>query len=87
MRIVLDIERLVLEGLPVTGAEARSIRSAAEGELSRLFGAGPVSARLSNGGAVPSLVAPPLELAPRSTPKAIGIGIAQTVHRSLSGAE
>jgi hypothetical protein len=87
MRIVLDIERLILEGLPVTAAEARRMRTVAEGELSRLLGAGPIAARLLGGGAMPSLAAPPLRLAPRGTPEAIGIGIAQAVHRGLSGAE
>jgi hypothetical protein len=87
MRVVLDIERLVLEGLPVTAAEARRIRTAVESELSRLLGACPIAARLLGGGAMPSLTAPPQRLAPRGTPEAVGIGIAQAVHRGLSGAE
>ena len=87
MRVVLEIERLVLEGLPLTPAEAGRLRTAAEGELSRLFGAGPVPARLLRGGAVPSLVAPALDLAPRSKPEAVGIGIARAVHSALVGAE
>ena len=87
MRVVLDIERLVLEGLAVSAADARRISAAAEGELSRLLGAGPVPARLRKGIAVPSLPAPALKLASRSTPEAIGIGIAQAVHRGLAGAE
>jgi hypothetical protein len=87
MRVVLDIERLVLAGLPITTVEAGRIRNAAERELAQLFGAGPIPGRLLSGGAMPRLAAPPLELAPRSSPEAIGTKIAQAVHRSLSAAE
>ena len=36
MRIVLDIERLILDGLPATAAEANPIRSAVVRELRQL---------------------------------------------------
>jgi len=87
MRIVLDIERLVLEGLAVPAVEAGRIRNAAERELAKLLDAGPIPALLLSGGAMPSLAAPPLELAPRGSPEAIGTEIAQAVHGGLVAAE
>jgi hypothetical protein len=86
MRVVLDIKRLVLEGLPLTALEARRIRNAAERELSHLLD-GPPPARLLSGGAVPSVAAPRLNLAPSSTPEAVGIGVARAVHGALVGTE
>ncbi|HEY1426208.1 MAG TPA: hypothetical protein VGF50_06005 [Caulobacteraceae bacterium] len=70
MRIVLDIERLVLEGLPVTAVEAGRVRITVESELARLLRTAPLPARLHAGGAVPSLVAPPLR--PAAGPHAGG---------------
>jgi hypothetical protein len=85
MRIVLDIGRLVLDGVPVTAAEADRVRRAVEGELSRLLGAGPLPPRFSAGGAVPSLVAPPLERPAGRPPEAFGTDIAHAVHAALVG--
>jgi hypothetical protein len=83
MRIVLDIERLVLDGLSVTGAEASRIRGAVEGELSRLLRTGPLPARFLAGGSVPGLIAPPLGPAPGRSPRALGAEIARATHRAI----
>ena len=87
MRVILDIERLVLEGLPLTPAESARLRITAEGELSRLLRVGPLPARLLGGGAVPNLSAPALKLASPGTPDAVGTGIARAVHDALMGAK
>jgi hypothetical protein len=84
MKIVLDIERLVLDGMTATPAEAARISTAVERELARLLGTAPVPPRLTAGGAVASLPAAHLDLAGRSTPEAIGKGIAQAVHGGLN---
>jgi len=85
MRIVLDIERLILHGLPLTAVEANRIRSAMAAELSRLLGAGPIPARFFAGAAVASLVAPPLGPAAGRTPEALGTDLAHAVHAGLIG--
>ena len=72
MKIVLDIERLVLDGIAATPAEAARIRAAVERELTRLLGAAAPPPRLTSGGAVESMRAPHLDLAGKSTPEAIG---------------
>jgi hypothetical protein len=87
VRIVLDIERLVLDGVPVTAAEADRVRAAVEGELSRLLGATPLPARLLAGGAVPSLAAPPLGPLAGRIPEALGAGMARAMHSALRGLE
>jgi len=83
MRIVVNIERVVLEGLPVTAAEAARIRVAAEGELQRLFAVGEVPARLRSSWATPGLAAPALTIASGAAPEAIGMQIARCVHAGL----
>jgi hypothetical protein len=85
MKIVLDIERLVLDGLPVTAAEADRIRRAVEGELSRLLGAGAIPARFLADGTVPSLTAPALDSAAGHAPEALGAELARSVHTGLIG--
>jgi hypothetical protein len=86
MKIVLDIERLVLDGVTATPAEAARISTAVERELTRLLGAAALPPRLAAGGAVASLPATHLDLAGKNTPEAIGKGIAQAVHGGLSEA-
>ena len=86
MKIVLDIERLVLDGLAATPAEAARIGFAVERELTRLLRAAALPARLAAGGAVASVPAADLDLAGRNTPEAIGQGIARAVHGGLSEA-
>jgi len=86
MKIVLDIERLVLDGVTATPAEAARIGFAVERELTRLLGAAALPPRLTSGGAVESVPAAHLDLAGRNTPEAIGQGIARAVHSGLSEA-
>jgi hypothetical protein len=83
LRVVLDIERLVLEGISVTPNEAARIRAAAEVEIQRLFAVGEVPARLRSSGATPSLAAPALTIASGAAPENIGAQIARCVHAGL----
>jgi hypothetical protein len=87
MRIVLDIERLVLEGWTMAPAEARRVRAETEGELSRLLRTAPVPGRLSKGGAVPGLSGPAIQLVPGGSSEAMGTRIARSVYNSLGGGE
>jgi hypothetical protein len=79
MNIRLHIERLVLDGLPVTPAQGPRVKAAIEAELGRLLSEGGVSHELVSGGTVPSVSAPAMR-APRGTsPAQLGTQIAQSV--------
>ena len=64
---MLHIERLVLDGLPVTSAEGTRIREAVESELLKLFAAGQLSGEFARGGARPLVNAPQITFDPRRT--------------------
>jgi hypothetical protein len=87
MKIVVHIDRLVLDGLATSPAEAALIRTATQAELTRLLATGSVPARLRHGGAVPSVAVPVSDRATTGTPQAIGTHIARAVHGGLGGAE
>jgi hypothetical protein len=82
----LHIERLVLDGLPVSSLQGAAVRAALERELARAFAAGGVPAQWSTGGIVPRLPAPQFNLAPGERPDAIGRHIARSLHRGIGGA-
>ena len=80
----LFIERIVLDGIPLTGAETSRLRGAMQRELTRLLRQ-ELPAGLRQGGAVPSLPAVTMgAIAPGERPEAIGVRLARAVHRSLA---
>jgi len=83
MSIRLHIERLVLDGLPVTAADAPRVKAALEAELTRLLAAGGLRADLAAGGAVPSVQAPPISSARGVSSTQLGTRIAQAVHGGI----
>ena len=79
----LSIERIVLDGIPLTSAETSRLRGAMQRELARLLRQ-ELPAGLRQGGAVPSLPAVTTgAIASRERPEAIGVRLARAVHRSL----
>jgi hypothetical protein len=87
MRIEVHIERLVLEGLPVTTAEGPRVRAALEGELARLLAGSGVSRELAGGGAMPRVDAPRIRLGSRERPVSIGRAVAWSIHARIGGSE
>ena len=85
MRIEVHIERLVLEGLPVTPGERPRVRAAVEAELARLLSTGGLNREIATGGAVPRIDAPQINLAARAQPDAIGRAVARSVHSGIRG--
>jgi hypothetical protein len=83
MRIDVHIERLVLEGLPVTSVDGPRVRAAMEGEIGRLLGATGLSRSFATGGAVPHIKAPNISLSSRERPDAIGRAVARSVQRGI----
>jgi hypothetical protein len=80
MKIVLHIERLVLEGLASGSAEAAPIEAAITGELARLLRTAPAVPASSARREAP---APPLGSGKGAAPSAIGNAIAHAVHGAL----
>jgi hypothetical protein len=84
--IRVRIDRVVLDGVPVSAAQARHVHAAIESELSRLFTAGGMprdrAGRALRGTATPSLRAPEMRL-PRGEPSGTGRRIAGAVYQSL----
>ena len=82
MKVVVHIDRLVLDGLAAGPGEAARVRCALERELGRqLREAGGV--RAGSGGASPSLVFPRTSVPRQGTPEDIGRQVARTLRRGL----
>ena len=84
MKINVHIERLVLEGLPLSRAQGPLVQRAVEAELARLFGAsGGLAPDLRSAGTIPSAVGSPVQYASEASPRQLGTQIAQSVHAGL----
>jgi len=84
MNISVHIERLILDGLPVTSSQGPLVQAAVEAELTRLLvnrGLGTLST-----GAVPHLAAGSIQLTEGGKPAQVGHRIAQAIHRGLTPA-
>lgn len=88
MNIRLHIERVVLEGLDLSQAEAQNLHASLEAELTRLL-AGGLAPQLLSGGAYPSLAVPGLESGEHPPPKASTLGsqVAQAVYGGIGRSE
>ncbi|OGB24077.1 MAG: hypothetical protein A3I66_11425 [Burkholderiales bacterium RIFCSPLOWO2_02_FULL_57_36] len=81
--VTLHIERVVIDGVPLTGAQAAQLRAALQGELTNLLerdGAG----FLLQGGAMPRSTAPAIQVFAPVRPAELGRQIARSVYASLS---
>jgi hypothetical protein len=83
MRIIVNIERLVLDGLPITPAEGRQIRRTVETEMRHLLAAGAPEFHPAAASAVPVLTAPMLHLDGGESPAVISARIARSLYGAL----
>lgn len=83
--IVLHIDRLVLEGIPLAHGDSRTLHAAVEQELSRLLTTGAIAPALLAGGAVPRVTAPSITLPGTTSATVLGQRIAGAVHGGLGG--
>jgi hypothetical protein len=83
MNINLHIERLILDGLPLTGNQGALLQAAVEAELARLLTESGLAPNLQAGGAFPSLRASGMQVQAQSTPAQIGAQIAQAVYGGI----
>jgi hypothetical protein len=82
MNIVLHIDRIVMDGLPVSRAHLPALRAAMEGELVRLFAAA-APRHFGGSRSVERLAAPAFSYDPLQRPAQIGRQVARSVHGSL----
>lgn len=83
MKINLHIERLVLEGLPVTSGQAPLVQSAVQQELTRLLGFSGIAPHLMSGCAMSHARGGAVRFGGKESPRQLGIQIAQSVHEGL----
>ncbi len=86
MNIELRIDRLVLEGLPLSAAQGALVQRAVETELARLLSEGRLAERWQKSGALPVVQGGAISLAPGGSPAQMGAQIAQSVYSGLGGA-
>jgi hypothetical protein len=87
MNINLHIERLILEGLPLTRSQGALVQAAVEAELTRLLAERGLAAKLQAGGAHLRVPAEGLQLIAGSTPADMGQQIAQAVYGGIGQGE
>ena len=83
MNIRLHIERLVLDGLPVSGAQGAQVKAAVEAELGRLLSERSVNGEIAAGAALPRVDAAPMHVTRDATPAQIGNGIARSMFSGI----
>ena len=83
MNIQLHIERLVLEGLPVTRHQRTLVQAAVEQELGRLLGAGQLNSQIASGGAMPALQGGMIQAPNAASPARLGAQIAGAVYSGI----
>jgi hypothetical protein len=81
--IELHIERLILEGLPLSPRESREVVAGVEGGLTRLLAQGGVDPRLLDGAVVPRLTAPDIRLQAGLEPLALSRRVAGALYRGI----
>ncbi|MDP9107830.1 MAG: hypothetical protein M3N23_02015 [Pseudomonadota bacterium] len=82
--ITVHIERLVLDGLPISRAEGLTLQRALETELARLLDAHDVTEALRLGAAVAALPISKVDLTAAASPTQMGRAIANTIHAGLA---
>jgi len=87
MRIRLDIDRLVLDGLNLPAGSHGPLRAALEAELARRLGAGGLSRAVQAGGSWTALPAPPVQLPAAATPARLGEHIATAIWGAIGTTE
>jgi hypothetical protein len=86
MSIRIHIERLVLEGLPVTAAQGPLVREALQRELGSVMASGGLSRELRGGGAFPVVRAAASKLH-QENPSQLGTQIARSIHGAIGRAK
>ena len=84
MNVTLHIERVVLDGLPVSDGAGPQVQAAIETELARLIAVGGVSAAFYAGQVVPSVRAGDIRMTPGASHADVGRQIAGALYGGIS---
>lgn len=84
MKVQLQIDRLILSGLPITAEMAPAVQVAIEAELQRLFAADVQATTNLSARSLASLRVSPIEVAPAASPAVLGAAIARSLHGGLT---
>ncbi len=87
MKITVNIERLILENLPITAAQGPLIQAALEAELGRLLALDGLASGMLEGGARPTLPVGAIQVGNESDPAALGRQIAHAVYGGIGATE
>lgn len=82
MNINIDIEKLILEGMPISPSQARLLQAEVESELAKLLANEGLPNNLLSGGVVPGGA---IQLKPRTNPAQMGQQIAQEIVIKILG--
>ena len=85
MNINIHIERLILDGLPISQRQRPQVQAAVEAELSRLLAADGLASHLQSGGALSHLKGGNIQLTHHSDPNTLGQQIARSVYNGIGG--
>lgn len=83
MNIEIHIDRLILDGLPLTGQSGPQIQAAVEAELTRLLTEGGLAAELQAGGGMRSLKADDFQMGRDANSSQLGWQIAQALYGGI----
>jgi len=83
MNIVVHIERLILDGLPIGPGQGALVQAAVETELAHLLAESGLMSGVQSGGAVPAVRASAIQLTATSSPAQVGRQIARSVYGGI----
>jgi len=83
MRINVQIERLILDGIQLAPHERPLLQAAVEGELGRLMMAGGLNPELAAGVAVPAVTGAGMQLPGDAGPVGLGVQIARAAYGGI----
>ena len=83
MKINVHIERLILDGLPITRSQGQFLQATVEAELARLLAANGLAPGLRISGAMRSVPAKSIHLTQGNDPGHLGQQIAQAVYGGI----
>lgn len=83
MKINLQIERLILDGIQVAPHDRPLLQAAVEGELGRLMMAGGLSPELAAGAALPAVNGAGMQLSADAGPARLGQQIARAAYGGI----
>ena len=83
MNINIDIERMILEGMPMPPSQRRKLQAAVKDELTRLLATEGIPENWLSGGVVPSVPSGAIQVKPGTNPTKMGQQIAQGIYRGM----